>query len=294
MREQYVKSFDGSEVYCYTWDEVAFPKGVIQICHGMVEHGKRYDSFAKKLNDEGYVVFCIDERAHGRTTKDTPLGLYLGKDCFEDTVNDQLHVAATFKQMFNLPIYLFGHSYGSFIAETLIEQTNIYDKVILCGSAFFKNSPSVLLGYLISKLNNPNKRANKILKMSFGKYSKKVKTGSWLSTSKQEVDKYTNDAYCGFVPSFKFYKDFFAGLMKLYKKDNVKKIDTTKPIFIVSGSQDPVGNMGKSVKKLANFYSKLGVLTVDMKLYENCRHEIMFEPSCKDVLIQDIVQFIQK
>lgn len=51
-----LKSFDGTELYCYLFDKVENPKGVVMVVHGMGEHMGRYIHFAEYLNSRGYIV----------------------------------------------------------------------------------------------------------------------------------------------------------------------------------------------------------------------------------------------
>ena len=67
MKNEQFTSFDGTVIQCYLWDEVESPKAVLQIAHGMAEHARRYDDFAKYLNANGIIVFADDHRAHGAT-----------------------------------------------------------------------------------------------------------------------------------------------------------------------------------------------------------------------------------
>ena len=80
-------SFDGKEIYVHEWTQVDEPKGVVQIVHGMVEHGARYEEFARFLNGHGYIVVADDHRGHGETDRDT-LG-YCKGNMFYDTVTDE-------------------------------------------------------------------------------------------------------------------------------------------------------------------------------------------------------------
>ena len=49
-------------------------------------------------------------------------------------------------------------------------------------------------------------------------------------------------------------------------------------MLIASGADDPVGNMGKGVKKLYRFYTqKAGMRSVSLKLFEGSRHEFLNE-----------------
>ena len=68
MKTEKFQSFDKTILQCYLWNDVKNPKGVVQISHGMAEHARRYDAFAKFLNANGYIVFADDHRAHGMTS----------------------------------------------------------------------------------------------------------------------------------------------------------------------------------------------------------------------------------
>ena len=60
---------------------------------------------------------------------------------------------------------------------------------------------------------------------------------------------------------------------KLYKKQNAEKIKKTLPVLIISGANDPVGKMGKTTTALFNWYSKMGMRDVTLKLIDGARHE---------------------
>src|SRR3954462_12270501 len=55
----------------YEWD-VAAPRGVVQIAHGLAEHSARYDRFAHALNEAGYTVRASDHRGHGASIAGRP------------------------------------------------------------------------------------------------------------------------------------------------------------------------------------------------------------------------------
>ena len=53
---------DGTVLATYAWTEVADPRGVVQVAHGLAEHSARYDRLARALNAAGYVVHAADHR----------------------------------------------------------------------------------------------------------------------------------------------------------------------------------------------------------------------------------------
>lgn len=50
---------------------------------------------------------------------------------------------------------------------------------------------------------------------------------------------------------------------------------------------------GKLPPKLAERYKKLGIKTVDLKLYQNDRHEVLNETD-RDVVYNDVLAFFDK
>ena len=293
MKTEKFTSFDNTILQCYLWNDVKTPKGVVQISHGMAEHARRYDAFAKFLNANGYVVFADDHRAHGMTsTKQSKKGIYgyHKGDIYNDTVRDEIAITAHLKERFGVPVVYLGHSYGSMLGQRYIEMKNESCGAILCGSA---NMKGALLGVGCAVANVQYKllggeKAGKLLNaLSFGSYNAKFKSDktdyAWLSRDKEQVKKYILDEQCGGVMSIAFFKSFFNGLKDSYKKENLAGIDKNKPIAIFSGALDPVGGAGKLVDKLYKQYVDLGVKDVSLKLYADARHEILNEVNNAEV-----------
>ena len=75
---------EGKEIVYYKWDcESENPRVVVQISHGMTETALRYDYFARKLNDAGYIVYAHNHRGHGETAQGKEnLGYIADNDVF--------------------------------------------------------------------------------------------------------------------------------------------------------------------------------------------------------------------
>ena len=286
MNKKTFTAFDGKEIHYREWTPSGEAKGILQISHGMAESISRYGKFAEFMADNGYIVIGDDHRAHGET--DPGRTGYSDGDIFYDTLKDMDKLGKIYKEQYPaLPLVIFGHSYGSFLTQRYIELYG--DNVvgaILGGSAYMKNA-SVPAGIVISALGytfaGPKKIAKLLKKASFDVYNKKFKEGTFISSIKEECEIYNKDPDCNFDLSNAFYKYFFKGLTALYKKDNYKNIDVKKPILIISGREDPVGEFGKSTEKLAEFYKeKVGVEKVELKLYDGVRHEYLNDTSRKD------------
>ena len=65
------------------------------------------------------------------------------------------------------------------------------------------------------------------------------------------------------------------------------------PIYMVAGSEDPVGNYGKGVEKIFEQYKKSGIKDIEIKLYKDDRHEILNEDD-KEVVYKDILYWIEE
>lgn len=291
----------GKDIKYYKWSEVENPKGIVQIVHGMTEYALRYDYFAKKLCENGYIVYAHDQRGHGETSpKDEERGYIADNEGFDILVENVKEITdIAKKENSNLPIILFGHSMGSFVSQRYIElYGNGIDGVILSGTNG-KPDSITKLGILISKIEimlKGRKAKSKLMdKLSFGDFNSNFKPTrtdyDWLCSVDEEVDKYIESPMCGFICSTSFYYDLIRGLWKINKKENLNNIPKNLPIYIFAGDKDPVGKFGKGIVKLYDTYKSIGIYDLNYKLYSNGRHEMLNENN-KDEVIKDLLDWI--
>lgn len=271
---------NGKKIFYRLWDEAAQPKGIIQVAHGMVEHTLRYNEFAGYCNRAGYIVIADEHRGHGNTDPDT-LG-YCDGEMFFDTMEDMYELMHIAKQAYpDLPYILFGFSYGSFLTQYFIgKYMDELDGVILGGS---NKNPAVAVwaGRFVSGMGAAFKGkaspARLVKKLTFGAYDSHFADKCFLSVNKESNAKYFADPFCSYTCSNHFYRCFFDGLATLYSKKYAEGIVKSKPILIVSGQDDPVGDMGKGTTALYRYYQKIGCTDVTLKLYPSARHEFLNE-----------------
>lgn len=285
-KQRVISGYKGKGIFLRVWNEVQAPKAVIQIIHGMVEHSGRYDEFAKYLNKNGYIVYADDHRGHGETASQYDEYGYLGENGFNAIVEDERIITSIIKKENpNIPVYILGHSFGSFISQHYITKYSDYiDGIIFSGSCK-REGIDLKLGCIILKLQkllfNEKKEAKLINKVAFLGFNKKFencKTKSdWLSRDTAIVNKYIDDKHCSFIPTINFYSNFFKSLISLYDKEALKNIRKDLRILIISGDKDPVGNYGKGVENLYNLYNSLEIKDVKLKLYKEGRHEMLNE-----------------
>ncbi len=295
------KDHDGVEIFVYKWVPEGDAKAVIQIAHGMAEHAARYARPADAFTKTGYIVYANDHRGHGKTAKDLDKRGQLGPGGWESMVKDMKQLTDIIKKENpGLPVFLLGHSMGSFLSQAYIQQWGSDLKgVILSGTNGHMPKLLLVLGKMMAKgdmkKKGPNAPGTKMDKMSFGSYNKKfepVKTKfDWLSRDEAEVKKYVEDQWCGFVAPTSFYVDLLTILDTIWKKAREAKIPKDLPIYMFSGSKDPVGNNTKGVIPLFNRYQKLGIKDVSKKFYEGGRHE-SFNEINRDEVYKDVIAWL--
>ncbi|NLL71492.1 MAG: alpha/beta hydrolase [Epulopiscium sp.] len=299
-----LKVSDNHKIYAYNWrPENEDIKGIVQIAHGMAETSYRYKGFAKELVAQGYIVYANDHRGHGNTAISIDELGYIGPDGFNRMVEDMKEFTdfIRYKENKDLPLFLFGHSMGSFLSQRYISlYGNGIQGVILSGTSG-DQGPILHVGIRIAKREvakkGPKTRSLRLNNLSFGNYNKKFKPNrtdfDWLSRDEKEVDKYIEDPYCGEIFTTSFYYDFFRGLKEIFKKSNVEKIPKDLPIYIFTGDKDPVGSMGRGTLKLVKTYQNIGIKNLEYKLYKDGRHEMLNEIN-KDEVMRDVINWLNK
>jgi len=102
----------GVELYWQGWLPATDPTGVLLICHGLGEHSGRYGNVVDAVTPDGWAVYALDHRGHGRSG---------GRRAHLDSYDDWLADFDTFRRHVvglhpGLPVFLLGHSMGGQIA----------------------------------------------------------------------------------------------------------------------------------------------------------------------------------
>lgn len=267
------------------------PVASVLILHGMAEHQGRYTAFAKYLVSMGYDVFIYNHRGHGTDKKIKELGYIAPNKGYKLLVEDAINISNYINQHNRSDkLFLIGHSMGSLISRNIIQRYNKYNGVILIGTSNplnFVTKIGLILSFVIKKYRGPKYLSPFLNRLIFGgkNYTSLANRTQfdWLTRRHGVVGAYINDPYCGFICSISFYSDLLMLVSNASKKSLNKQIQKSMPIFIISGEKDPVGGYGIDIKRLYNSYKQLGLTNVSLKLYPDCRHELLNELNYDEV-----------
>lgn len=287
-----------ADVYARMWLPEGEPKAIMQIAHGMAEHGERYEAFAKYLCEKGFAVLVDDHVGHGKSVKsDDDLGYFGENGGWDAFVEDERALTEKVKKEYpDTPIVFFGHSMGSFIAREYIRRYGKDERIraaVICGTSG-KNPASgiaVKLAGAIAKVKGSRYRSKFINSVAFGTYNGRIRNArtafDWLTRDEKIVDEYIADKYCGFLFTAAGYKDLFTVLDTVSGKDWYSGVTNDLPLMVVSGEEDPVGTYGKGIKQVYNDLIQSGQKDVTLRLYPGMRHEILNEHG-KEKVYEDI------
>jgi alpha-beta hydrolase superfamily lysophospholipase len=146
-RDGWLGAADGMRVYWQAWEPDSEPRDTVILVHGAAEHGGRYGHVAERLAREGYAVYALDHRGHGRSN-----GTRAMIDRLDQLVDDLgLFIARVGGRPF-----LVGHSMGGAVALTYaIRHGDTISGLVVSGPAVATEAvpaPLKAITALLSKL----------------------------------------------------------------------------------------------------------------------------------------------
>jgi alpha-beta hydrolase superfamily lysophospholipase len=291
---------DGKEIHCYRWQPAGKPRAFIHIAHGMGEHAARYRDVARRLAEAGYLVVADDHRGHGETAGLEHLGDF-GPGGWDRVIEDvheiNAHVSADLP---GAPRVLLGHSMGAMLAQQyLYRHGTTLQAAVISGSPGLGTAFQLFLMHTIARFERARLGAaasSPLLdRLVFGAANDPFEgdTGfEWLSRDVEQVRRYVADPFCGFVVRTGSLCDLFAGARQARRKKSIALIPKTLPIYVFSGSADPVFG-GTGLHRLEKRYRDAGIVDLTVRLYEGGRHE-MFNETNRDEVIDDLLGWLDR
>ena len=291
-------SADGNTgIHAVEWLPEGRPRAVLQVSHGVAEYVLRYEPLAEYLTARGFAVAGHDHLGHGGSVAPGGARLYFGPKGSWNWVVDDLYTRYNLlkKQFPDIPLFLLGHSMGSFLARTyLIRYPGTVDGAVIMGTG--QMSPAlVAAGRAVAALERrrvgEDQASPTVDRLAFGAYNKQFapnRTGfDWLSLNPENVDRYIADPLCGGSASIGLFREMLGGLRFIAKPGNLKKMNANTPVLFLSGAMDPVGECGRGVRRAYRSFLKAGARDLSIQLYPELRHEILNE-ACREDVCHDL------
>ncbi len=245
------------------------------LMHGMVEHLGRYQELIDYLLREGVSVAGFHYPGHG---ENQPLGVMevemIGQ--IMESVNESHELL---RSLGYTKLVHFAHSLGSYFTRIMINELDV-DQIILSGAAYVNEKKVKAMSPLVSILSgvlSHQKTHQWLVKMVFDDflkpYEKIENRHEFISSIKSEQLRYIDDPLCGYPISIGFLQ-MLMELSKLTAMTERQKKTIDIPITLMSGKEDSIGNMGKAIANMGNYFDEINEQKSRVVLFEG-RHEVL-------------------
>lgn len=258
----------GTRIFYDVYPADGTARAVVQILHGVGEHAGRYRALAETLAAHGYAVYADDHLGHGRTGivqhghpgklgRLGPGGMRAARDAVY-ALTERIR-----REHPDLPLILLGHSWGSFLAQMLVDRhAASFDALVLSGSAL--RTPGSLNA---GDLNAPWKGDDAM-------------GTEWLSSDHAVGRAFLDDPLTTSEPLLKLFGPLEAA--RLFGRP-ARNLPRDLPTLLMVGRDDTVGGP-RSVHRLAEAYrTRSGFTDVTTLVYPGARHEIFNEVMQEEV-----------
>ncbi len=265
-------------------------KGCVEIIHGMQEHRTRYEKFAQYLKNNGYGVVTFDLPGHGETAENEVLGYFGDENGWDQLIWSAEKVAELTKKEFpGVPFFMMGHSMGTIVARTWMQEHEAPAGVILIGAPNYNPAAKAGMGLAMAvrAVKGPkgySKMLDQLVTGNFNNGIENPRTGvDWLSYNEENVRNYLADPLNGFPFTVQGYIDELTGLIRMAEPARYLHADKNLPIAFFSGIDDPCTGGSEGLNDSIETLRKAGYENISCKVYEHMRHEILNETDAEKV-----------
>lgn len=280
--------YNGAVLPAMLWLPDDEPKAILQITHGMTEHIGRYEAFAQKMTAQGIAVAGFDLRGHGKNLSNPEVASF-GENGWDSSLQDMRlffeHLAVRFP---GIPYHMLGFSLGSFLLrEYLGKWPDGVSSAIIMGTG---NQPGFVLSIMMAIVKGQIKKGgfsnttDLVRQLSFGTYNQKFKPNrtesDWLCADEKQLDAYIEDPLCRKDISSGLFWQLLGAMKRTGGKDACGAWHKDMPVLLISGKDDPGGDMGKGVLAVKKQLDNAGMKHVSLHLLPGARHIVLNEEVC--------------
>ena len=283
MREFTIDSRDKkTKLACYVWEPAVEARAILVLAHGMQEYLLRYSEMAEYMSSQGIIFAGLDHLGHGKSAASAEdLGYFCEQDPATVLVRDLHRLKKTVQSEHpGLPVIVMGHSMGSFIVRNYIERygTGIQGAILQGSNAFSKVqgiAEKAVTGFL-ALFCGCRHRSGFCTALVLGPYARAFPNDNtaWLTRRKEVREKYSNDELSRYIFTLNGYHTLGELIIRAGDKKKMAGIPKDLPVLIISGAMDPVGEMGRGVRRMYEQYMALGLNNVKLDIRPDDRHEL--------------------
>ncbi|PRY99819.1 alpha-beta hydrolase superfamily lysophospholipase [Marinilabilia salmonicolor] len=261
-REFNLVAGDGTFLIGRLWRPAGSAVAVICIVHGIGEHSGRYDQWARQFCNQGYLVYSVDLRGHGRSE---------GRRGHIDQINNYLDDIGSLIRLVKhnwdeLPVFLYGHSMGgNLVLNFLLRKRQDFAGAIVTSPWLnLVNPPAPFIQKAASFLNHL------FPKMTFPTGIK----SSELSSIPEQQKSSDTDKLMHHKISVRLFNELKRSATEVLAHPSRFSI----PLFFAHGTADAITDFkttrqfSESIGDNAGFYGA-----------KNARHELHCEPVAEDL-----------
>ena len=275
---------------------------MLQVVHGMAEHGARYARLAHRLNEHGYAVFAHDLPGHGPNADPKTRGHFADRRGWRVAINSIREVQRIAQRdLPGRPLFMLGHSMGSYLVQHYVADSgNALNGAVLSatsgdlGALRAVGVNLIRLEAALYGIRHPSAVGERLSFKTFNRRFKPARTPfDWLSRDTAEVDKYIADPHCGFRVSTGLWIELLQAGGLLTAPNRLRRIPKSLPVFIIGGEHDPACGGEKGPRALEKKYQQVGLRDVTVKIYPDARHEL-FNETCRDEVTDDLIAWLDR
>lgn len=260
---------------CKWSDSGVTERGSVLLIHGITQRAWSLNALGTQLASEGYTVYGIDQRGHGRWHYTTKKG-ETGYSCnFNQSVKDVDKLLPVLKESSpSAPLFLIGESAGAGVAiRSAADSPDMVQGIVLAGTGC-KPAPAKFTWVAHDVLTNfyrPNHQIDVV------RYQRKYGTDDLVSLEESFKDKWQR-------PTMSVKE--LMGVSKFMRQNAkyARRISPTTSVLVIQGCEDKVLRPKSAEKVLASIPSK------DKRIVkvENCGHILLGTTHVKPLVSQSI------
>src|SRR5437667_5880436 len=242
----------------------------------------RYGELAETLVEGEFVVYGNDHRGHGLTAKPSESFGEFGPGGFDQLVEDMISLRVIAKNEHpRKPYILLGHSLGSFAAQQFVlDHSHSIAGLALSGSGILDG---------LARLAESLPAGQDPMKLMNAAFEPARTPFDWLSRDNAEVDAFIKDPLC--FPSLKpdSMQSFLGAFPRLADPQEMRKGREDLPLYILTGSDDPVGQRLEGVRVLIDGHRRGAITSIAHDLCSGGGQQLLNEINRRDVITNLLV-----